>query len=155
MATSSFFYNGSNEPDETQTQTPPTTTEPTTDSVKTSFYYGSTPGPDQNTFNELIQELNDKIDEAEEAKNAAQTSESAAEGYANQASQSASASASSAATALAAQTAAEIASSTAVSQVAEAEDLLDQANAVISSFTISTDSPSGGEEGDVWFKVTF
>ena len=155
MATSSFFYNGSNEPDQTQTQTPPTSTESTTDSVKTSFYYGSTPGPDQNTFNELVQELNEKIAAAESAKNSAEGSANAADAYAQDAEQSAQAASSSASTALAAQTAAESASTTAVQQVAEAEDLLDQANAIISSFTISTASPTGGEEGDVWFKVTF
>lgn len=32
--------------------------------------------------------------------------------------------------------------------------LLSQADALVSSFTVSTDSPSGGTEGDVWFKVT-
>lgn len=154
MATSSFFYNGSNAPDETQTQTPPTSTEPTTDSVKTSFYYGSTPGPDQNTFNELVQELNEKIDAAEGYKDSAQSSASSADASAQAAAQSASAAAGSASAALASQTAAQSASTTATQQVAEAEDLLDQANAIISSFTISTLSPTGGTEGDVWFKVT-
>lgn len=39
--------------------------------------------------------------------------------------------------------------------VTEAEALVTQANSIISSFTVSTSSPTGGEDGDVWFKVTF
>lgn len=126
MATSSFFYSGSNEPDQTQTQTPPTTIESSTDTVKTSFYYGSTPGPDQNTYNELIQELNSKVSEATAAQSSASTSAGSAASSAASASASASAAAGSAA----------------------------EAAAIISHFTISTQNPSGGVDGDVWFKIT-
>lgn len=38
--------------------------------------------------------------------------------------------------------------------VNQATSLVNQAETIISSFTISTDSPSGGTDGDVWFKVT-
>lgn len=36
----------------------------------------------------------------------------------------------------------------------QSQALLAQAQQVIGSFTISTSDPSGGSEGDVWFKVT-
>lgn len=39
--------------------------------------------------------------------------------------------------------------------VTQAEALVTQADTIISSFTVSTDDPSGGSDGDVWFKVTF
>jgi hypothetical protein len=42
----------------------------------------------------------------------------------------------------------------ATSIVNQAQQLLEQADQVISSFTISTSDPTGGAEGDVWFKVT-
>jgi hypothetical protein len=38
--------------------------------------------------------------------------------------------------------------------VSNAEDLLQQADQIISSFTISTLDPTEGSEGDVWFKVS-
>lgn len=38
--------------------------------------------------------------------------------------------------------------------VSQAASLVAQADAIISSFTISTAAPSGGNDGDVWFKVT-
>lgn len=38
--------------------------------------------------------------------------------------------------------------------VSQAESLVSQADSIISSFTISTEAPSGGNDGDVWFKVT-
>lgn len=38
--------------------------------------------------------------------------------------------------------------------VNEATSLVNQADTIISSFTISTSDPTGGNEGDVWFKVT-
>lgn len=40
------------------------------------------------------------------------------------------------------------------SLVSQATSLVNQADAIISSFTISTAAPSGGTDGDVWFKVT-
>lgn len=40
------------------------------------------------------------------------------------------------------------------SLVTQATALVNQADAIISSFTISTSDPSGGTNGDVWFKVT-
>jgi hypothetical protein len=36
----------------------------------------------------------------------------------------------------------------------QSQALLNQANSVISSFTVSTSDPTGGTDGDVWFKVT-
>lgn len=36
----------------------------------------------------------------------------------------------------------------------QTQALLEQAEAIISSFTISTSDPTGGTDGDVWFKVT-
>lgn len=36
----------------------------------------------------------------------------------------------------------------------ESRELLTQADAIISSFTVSTADPTGGTDGDVWFKVT-
>ncbi len=36
----------------------------------------------------------------------------------------------------------------------QSQALLEQADAIISSFTISTSDPTGGTDGDVWFKVT-
>jgi hypothetical protein len=36
----------------------------------------------------------------------------------------------------------------------QSAQLLSQADALVAFFTVSTDSPSGGTEGDVWFKVT-
>lgn len=44
--------------------------------------------------------------------------------------------------------------SQATSLVSQATALVNQANTIVSSFTISTASPTGGSEGDVWFKVT-
>ena len=38
--------------------------------------------------------------------------------------------------------------------VSQAEVLVAQADSLISSFTISTADPTGGTDGDVWFKVT-
>lgn len=38
--------------------------------------------------------------------------------------------------------------------VSQAESLVTQADSIISSFTISTADPTGGTDGDVWFKVT-
>ncbi len=38
--------------------------------------------------------------------------------------------------------------------VAQASDLVVQADSLIASFTVSLEDPSGGNEGDVWFKVT-
>lgn len=36
----------------------------------------------------------------------------------------------------------------------DSQALLEQANTIISSFTVSTAVPTGGTDGDVWFKVT-
>lgn len=120
----------------------------------TSFFYGGAPGPDQTTVNELVAQVEQAVSDAQAAQNSAQSSSNSAGSFADAAAQSASAASGSASAAQTAQSEAEGASATAVLQVAEAEDLLDQANAIISSFTISTASPSGGEEGDVWFKVS-
>lgn len=38
--------------------------------------------------------------------------------------------------------------------VSQATSLVEQADAIISSFTVSTSMPTGGSDGDVWFKVT-
>jgi len=120
MATSSFFFNGSNEPDETQTQTPPTTTESGEDTVKTSFYYGSTPGPDQNTFNDLVNTLNEKVAEADEDRVAAQAAASAASNSASSAANTAASIEGEVATAETARAAAEAAKAAASSSASSA-----------------------------------
>lgn len=38
--------------------------------------------------------------------------------------------------------------------VTQATALVEQADTIISSFTVSTSNPTGGTDGDVWFKVT-
>lgn len=38
--------------------------------------------------------------------------------------------------------------------VNQAADLVNQADSIISSFTVSLEDPSGGNDGDIWFKVT-
>lgn len=146
MATSSFFYNGSNEPDESQTQEPPTTPESGTDSVKTSFYYGSTPGPDQNTFNELVQELNDKIAQADaDATNAASSASSASTSAldaATSASNAATSAASAASSASAASTSATNATSSATAASTSASQAASSASSASTSATNASNSAS-------------
>lgn len=91
-----------------------------------SFFYGGSSAPDQNTVNELIGDLESSVQEANAARDAAQTSATAASISSGQAASSATSAAASAA----------------------------EAASIISHFTISTSDPSGGVEGDVWFKVT-
>lgn len=42
----------------------------------------------------------------------------------------------------------------ATSLVSQAQSLVNQADSIIASFTVSTAAPSGGKDGDVWFKVS-
>ncbi len=91
----------------------------------TSFFYGGSTAPDQNTTDELIDALNEKVAAADADRVAAQQAASAASASAISSSVSAGDAAASAA----------------------------QAAALISHFTISTSDPTGGVDGDVWFKI--
>lgn len=93
--------------------------------VTTSFFYGGSSAPEQNTVDQLIDSINSSVTQAEAANASAQVAAAAAAGSAASASVT----------------------------VQSAADLVEQANSIISHFTISTSLPTGGVEGDVWFKV--
>jgi hypothetical protein len=123
----------------------------------TSFFYGGSPGQDQVTVNELVADLEAKVALAEAARIATEGAATATAANA-EAAQEAAISANSAAgsidtirdeTVIAAAEA-----DTARDEAVAAAALVAASTAVISSFTVSTGSPTGGAEGAVWFKVT-
>lgn len=136
MATSSFFYNGGNAPEDNP-NTPTETTGSSENTVKTSFFYDGASAPEQNTVAELLTTLDEKIASASQSAASASGSASNASTSASNAAASATSSASSA---TAASTSASNAATSATNAASSASDAVSSKNAAASSATSAASS---------------